>query len=695
MSSLANFCNFFRARVLVGAALSVFISACGGPGGDDGATTPPVAGQTPAKVVLVSSKSALKSDGSDNTTITATVLDAGNRVISGVSVGFSSTSGQVVAAGSVTDTSGNLTATFSAGADRSNRTDTISATTSNGVSAQIPVTVTGTQISVAAQSTTVAAPGGTTTLVVTLKDAAGNAISSQDIALSVSGTGSASLSDTLVRSGETVTLTANTAGSVKVSASALNTEASTDFVLTGGTSAFGFSSPATSPTALTTATVRAIAVNAPGVPNVRFTTTLGTLSDPANAANSGSTIVVAVSNGVASASFRSDLAGIATVSAQDLVNISRNASTVFAISPPVSEAATITLQASPSTVQVSSGTRQNSLTVKAKVVNAANQPVANVPVSFSLENPVGGGEYLSTALAYTASTNDNGLGVGEVSATFTSGTLKSSSTGINIVAKVVGSSPELVAKTPVVIGGTAASVTIGQGNKIEATDQDTGYRLPMSIQVADDAGNPVSGATVTLRVAPYGFSTGNACVPIRTFIAEDYVAAWSGVADVDGADAVPTIPQSAQGNNTRDAGEDGVRVEISNSSFTRSSCASPLFVDSNNNQVPYACRVATGSSTTVFNSSDPWNLLRSTLDNIVTPGQSSAGTLPSTVTTDSRGLATFNFNYLKTNAIWTVVKVTATTTVGGSETSQSVVFRLAALQGDVSPCTLPPSPYVY
>ena len=76
------------------------------------------------------------------------------------------------------------------------------------------------------------------------------------------------------------------------------------------------------------------------------------------------------------------------------------------------------------------------------------------------------------------------------------------------------------------------------------------------------------------------------------------------------------------------------------------------------------------------------------------PPNSAGGTLPTTAITDANGVATFNLTYPKNSAIWTVVRVRASTIVQGSETVAQIIFRLPALDSDVGPpCLLQDSPY--
>ncbi|MGQ5525012.1 hypothetical protein ACUHMQ_17370 [Chitinimonas sp. PSY-7] len=660
---------------LTAAAVSLLVVACGGPGGQTTTTPPPTTDKVPAKLVVTASTRTIKTDGSDSATITVTALDSGNRVIAGIPIDVSAPLGSINIVDAVTKTDGTVSGTFKAGADRSNRTETIIATAS-GISGQIPIVVSGTKIKLVPTTTSVSAPNGTSTVTVSLVDSADQSISDQDVALSFSGTGAIQLSKTVVRSGDTVTVTGATTGAVKLQASALNATQTVDFTITGG-NAFGFVTPASSPLALVTGTSTNIVVNAPGVANVRLTTTLGAFG---NSVPPVSTIVVPVSGGQATTTFSSSSAGTATISALDPATPATTANTVFAITPPVSAAAKIIVQASPSTIGISSGTDFKSLTVTATVLNSSGQPIANVPVAFTIKNPVGGGESLAPAIAYTVATAGQGLGIGQANTTFTSGSVVSpvGANGINVVATVVGTNPAITAEAPVLIGGQAGSITIGSSSEIKSSSDNTSYILPMSVQVTDSGGNPVSNADVTITVAPYAFSTGRGCRIGKTYVAEDLIGNWN-------IDTGLNIPQTAIGNGLLDTGEDGARVEINNDSLSRGAgvlCYDGTVRDANGNSPAYTCpnppTVAVAPNS------------------ILEPPKATAGAVPSKVVTGANGIAGFNFDYLKANALWTVVKVVATTKVSTTEASTAVIFRLGASVADYSPpstCFITDSPY--
>jgi len=231
-------------------------------------------------------------------------------------------------------------------------------------------------------------------------------------------------------------------------------------------------------------------------------------------------VTKAVVAGQASAVLRSSEAGVAIVQVFDADDPSTTDSLKVAISAPNSEASQIALQASATVVAPSTGGISNTVTLTATVKNVSDQPVGSAPVAFSIENPTGGGETISPVIVYTDSS-------GEASSTFTSGSLSSDAQGVTVKASVVGTAIEDT--TAIVIGGTAGSVMIGQGTTITSINDDTAYRLPMSVMVSDSNGNPMSGANVTLSLWPSQYRTGvwveadGECEPgvTGTFINED------------------------------------------------------------------------------------------------------------------------------------------------------------------------------
>ncbi|MGL6042101.1 MAG: hypothetical protein ACRC01_13005, partial [Deefgea sp.] len=131
--------------------------------------------------------------------------------------------------------------------------------------------------------------------------------------------------------------------------------------------------------------------------------------------------------------------------------------------------------------------------------------------------------------------------------------------------------------------------------------------------------------------------------------------------------------EDANENLILNSGEDGNIIRVSNSSFAPIPLLSPI-----------------GSGLTAF---IPVSIT-GIPNGILSPINSAAGAVPTTVTTDANGVASFKYTYLKSNAIWTVVRFRASTSVQGTEARSESVFRLGASEADAgSKCFIPNSPY--
>jgi hypothetical protein len=132
MTIFAKFARLIRTATL-GALVAGTLAACGGGGGNAGT---PVnggnggGGTTPTAVAdlsVVLDRATVSNSGADTVKVTVTAVDANRQVVGDVPLAFSVDSNAVVApAGTKTDAaSGQLAATVSIGADRTNRTVTI------------------------------------------------------------------------------------------------------------------------------------------------------------------------------------------------------------------------------------------------------------------------------------------------------------------------------------------------------------------------------------------------------------------------------------------------------------------------------------------------------------------------------------------------------------------------------------------
>lgn len=618
----------------------------------------------PASMGIRASQFSILTNGVSSTTLTITVQDSKNAAVNGALIDVYTTSGLLSASQIKTGATGTATVKLSAGSNRVNATATVVATAvGTTVTTQMPIQMTGTTLVASGIKSNLDTAGTISdTVTLTLKDGGGQPIFGQTLSVTSNGGGlrfNAVLTDpytvtTDVKGAATLTVDAygTTTGTKTLTVSlGANTKAIRNYNVAGA--AFGITEPATDPYAMSTVDTYTITVSnvSPATGSVTFSTSLGLLN------GATTTVTKNAVAGVASATIHSTVAGIANVQVSVAGASTQATSTRFSISLPASAATQVALQAGANVVAISSGAINNSVQLTARVRDIYGQPVAQSPVIFTIKNPIGGGESISPVLVQT---NASGI----ATSTFTSGSLSSGGQGVDIYATIVKTTglpavdPHAI--TNMVIGGTAGSVVIGRGTKVAVLDPAT-YQLPMSVVVADSNGNAVSGAQVTLNAWPSHYRFGY----------------WGGTANCQ-AVVIPTtigssiVNEDINKNLILDAGEDKTHTMAN---YIISSKTGYPVVSTD----PYA--------TTILGSTSAAN------DGVLTPGNSVAGTLPTSVITDANGVATFNLTYLKANAAWVTTAITASTQVLGTESTGVIEFVLPALITDTAICSLQNSPF--
>jgi hypothetical protein len=144
--------------------------------------------------------------------------------------------------------------------------------------------------------------------------------------------------------------------------------------------------------------------------------------------------------------------------------------------------------------------------ITATVLDAAGNPVKGKVVEFSKITDSSGGTGLSAATAVTDAS-------GKASVSYTAGQTSTPTNGVEIRAKVQGTSISTVAPpaTPsdamLTVGGNAQFISITSGNTLEPTTPAI-YSEPRGIVVTDASGNPVANKVVTLSVIPTQYYKG-------------------------------------------------------------------------------------------------------------------------------------------------------------------------------------------
>jgi Bacterial Ig-like domain (group 1) len=643
----------FSAFFLLAATLSIFSGCSGGGGsstsGTGGTTTP-----TASSISLATSATSVKSDSSNSATITVTALDSSNAVVSGQLITLQASTGQLSTASATTGADGKITATFTSGTiDSSNRTATITATISGtSTTATIPVLISGSTLTLTPSAGSVQVGAGTITLTATTKDAGGTGKYGQTVRFSIdaTSTGAATLSATTLTTGVTgttgnVTLTPTSAGTVVVAAEWLDSSGAVsvkatqniDVTAAAGIS-FAITTPATDPLSLATSGTQALAVSVPStiggtaVASVRISSTAGTWTGAAPAAGPSPSIVqTPAANAVAATYTAPGNSGAVTIQVDALSAASAVLSTLtrtFVVSAPSADAASLNLQASVSTIAPSSGSNSSTATLTATVRDSSDNSVGNAAVLFQLLGTTGSGESISPTVSYTD-------GTGKAAATFSAGSL-STLGPIYAQASVVGQ----------VCTGSSSATPPYSDEANPLCDSTPLIVSSTSVSVVIGTGTTVSDSAdktqyllpgSLLVVDANGSPVANATVTLTVF-----------------------------------------PIEYRNGSITDggSGCLAPATSFTANEDVNRNGILDPGEDT---NSNGK-----------ISPPQAAGGAIPTPVTTDSSGAATFTLQYPKSSAWFITDELTARVTVAGTESSAQTIFELPMSSTDAkaTPCSL-------
>jgi hypothetical protein len=235
-------------RVFGVALLAATLAACGGGGGSAGSTgtgtggtpaggTPPVESPvaTATQFNYTLSKSQLNNSGADSTELTVTALDANNNPVEGVPVSVSVNSGVYTPKTKTTEKNGQTTGAITIGADKSNRTITVTIGVSGQtVTASVPVVGAAISLNPVPAAPT---PGAPMRVDIKVTDSNGTGIPGVQVQLSgtLGLTGSTVATDATGATSATLAAAPAAIGMYTVDASALGVQA-TRSVQVGGAS---------------------------------------------------------------------------------------------------------------------------------------------------------------------------------------------------------------------------------------------------------------------------------------------------------------------------------------------------------------------------------------------------------------------------------------------------------------------------
>nr|WP_315430138.1 Ig-like domain-containing protein [uncultured Albidiferax sp.] len=290
--------------------------------------------------------------------------------------------------------------------------------------------------------------------------------------------------------------------------------------------------------------------------------------------------------------------------------------------------ASVVLQANVSAIAPNSaGSSANVVTLTATVRDASGNAVKNQVVNFSIVSDTSGGS-IGTG---SGTTNGNGV----ITDTFIPGPSSTAANGV-VLQAMLASNSSISNTMALTVSARALFITIGTSNTITNLDQNT-YSKPFSVYVNDANGVAVTNQTIVLSVYPLSYIKGS-----LTFTS----GAW-----VHSSTDTVCVNEDANRDGIVQATEDDARnVAVSSISVT-----------------------GAGNG-----------------DGVLTPGL--PGFLsPSSVTTDSTGLATFNLNYGEQYAPWLYFEVKARASVSGTESSAVYYYSAAGLASDFTSATVAPS----
>lgn len=233
----------FQRFISIAALLA--LAACGGGGGSKGTSpfgpndpgTPGTPPGTPvaADISLTLSSPTVNNSGTETVVATVTAVDANRNTVTGIPVTIRVDNGATVqVSGTSTSAAGIVTGTVGIGADRTNRTVTVTAT-SGALTRQLAVQVVGTRVTATAVPA-VLAPSEQGRVQYRVVDANGNPLAG--VPITITGPGGVTSSATTAVNGDyQYTYTApNTAGNLNIVASAGGVENTTTVIVQSGPS---------------------------------------------------------------------------------------------------------------------------------------------------------------------------------------------------------------------------------------------------------------------------------------------------------------------------------------------------------------------------------------------------------------------------------------------------------------------------
>lgn len=576
--------------------------------------------------------------GGDQVVIRAFVKNGlTNASLAGQSVTWSTSSGTLSGITAVTDSVGIARATLAAGSDKKNR-DAIVTATSGPATQTLKMPIVDTKINYSGPTTTSLDSSSPVSLAFTVVDSKGVGI--PDVLLEVGsalGNPIPALSPPTNSAGQaTMTFLPTKAGLDTVTVRGAGAVKTIDLTINGSDEKLAFvpgsltsSIPVGQTQSLKIQYLKAGVAQANKV--INLAATVGVLSAPS---------VTTDANGEAFVSVQSSFAGTSTITGA-LAGGSLRATTQVSFIATLPHK--LLLQVSRSALPPNTdGSALQLATVFAKVIDSNFNPVPGVTVNFSQQADP------SQGILQQASADTDASGVATV--LYQSGPNSTASSAV-VLKGTVASSLGVSGTTTLTVNERSLFLVLGTGNSISNFDEQT-YQKNWTVYVTDANGVRVPNKLVTVKVIPTVFKKG--------------WLTWNETAS-QWIDAVP--PRSCPNEDGPDnPGYDPAAIPVT-PVWTVGGFVKPGLYNFNGFL-------------------DPGEDLNQ--DGLLTPGNVVLLNA-STVTTDSNGFATVTMKYAEIYAPWLEVRLTATVTVEGTETTSFREFPLDRLAGDFSVKTVSPA----
>jgi hypothetical protein len=486
---------------------------------------------------LIADNLQLGSGSTAQVALSALVLDTNNVLQPGVTIQFSSSSGELKVIDAVTQSDGVATATLTSNVDPSLRTITVTAAVGDKI-ATLDIDVVGTSILINAPGSMVLSDE--VIITADLTDFDGKGIQGKALTVT-SALGNPITSTSLITAGN----------SGRVSFTYRSTQGGTDELKVSGLGAnavatlsiqsdqFQFLNTEVIEVPLRTeqqVTVEWLVNNLPNAGKaLNLTTTRGTLGVLTGNLTQVSLDQSTNASGQASVLVTSNFAGFANIAATE---IRSGATDLLTTQTQIEFIATVPNTVGVSAFPVQLGPGEQSV-VRAVVRDQNNNPVKNRSVAFTLDGAPGGQINPATAI-----TDSQGL----ASSVFTADNTTGAGTGanLNILATVLNTTPVISGNTPVSVGSRTLFFRFGTGNNITEPTNSL-FTKEFSILVTDSSGNPVAGQDLNVSVLPVSYRKGQ-WRPIPDLIDFEYWEAFESTLDCRSEDL--------NNNGVMDPGED-------------------------------------------------------------------------------------------------------------------------------------------